>query len=81
MFLWGIAPCSPVSEPTLRRNLMSPLSGSKLSMKPTCNKGITCFMLVSCWAYSATLSITAKFSSETSAVSPGYKTDPLHYMV
>jgi hypothetical protein len=57
---WDIMPCSPVSQPTFRRNISLPPSGSK-------SKSRCCafFRRVSCLAYSSTLKMEAMFSSET----------------
>jgi hypothetical protein len=61
---WDIKSCTLCSQPTFRRNMSSPSSGSK--NKPS-RKALlaVCFTLVSCLAYSSTLKMEVACFSET----------------
>jgi hypothetical protein len=69
VLLWYNAMQSVEKEPMFRRNISPSSSGSKSkpSKKPVWSmKLATCFMLVSCLAYSSTLKMKATYSSEMS---------------
>jgi hypothetical protein len=70
-----VLPCSPLSQPTFRRNISPPSSGSKNKpRKKPASKQVArrapVFTLVSCSPYFSTLKMEAIFSSETSVDTP-----------